>query len=214
MNVTELNLFPTQIFTSKYACSLECEKFLSGLPMRNTPEEYNNQYGEYSNDTYVLKNEECSDLLRVIEDLAHNVMSDMMCMSVPEGVRVTQSWVSQKNPGEGHHSHVHPNSILSGVYYFDDGEDLAPIYFHKNSESNTFSLQVQMDNKKLSSKPQCWETFSLIPKKGMLILFPSHLHHSVGINTSNVSRKSLAFNIIPRNGFGTKGGLSELFVDF
>jgi ectoine hydroxylase-related dioxygenase (phytanoyl-CoA dioxygenase family) len=47
-------------------------------------------------------------------------------------------------------------------------------------------------------------------KPNMLVLFPSYLTHSVSKNLTDIPRKSLAFNVIPKNGFGKEGNLNEL----
>ena len=40
------------------------------------------------------------------------------------------------------------------------------------------------------------------PVPGMIICFPSHLGHDVGINQSNEDRYSMAFNYILRGEYG------------
>ena len=36
---------------------------------------------------------------------------------------ITQSWLNITKPGEFHHEHSHPNSIISGVFYISTEED-------------------------------------------------------------------------------------------
>ena len=47
-------------------------------------------------------------------------------------------------------------------------------------------------------------------KNNLLIIFPSYQLHAVEMNKSNQIRKSLSFNIIPKNGFGSEDKLNEL----
>ena len=39
------------------------------------------------------------------------------------------------------------------------------------------------------------DEYTIIPREGLLVLFPSYLHHSVGINGSNEDRIIISFNI-------------------
>jgi ectoine hydroxylase-related dioxygenase (phytanoyl-CoA dioxygenase family) len=55
-----------------------------------------------------------------------------------------------------------------------------------------------------------WQEFSVNFEPGLLVLFPSYLHHSVPVNKSNSVRCSLAFNIVPTTGFGEEESLTEL----
>ena len=45
---------------------------------------------------------------------------------------------------------------------------------------------------------------------GLLVLFPSYLHHSVPLNKTEHPRHSLAFNVVPTIGFGEEMNLTEL----
>ena len=54
------------------------------------------------------------------------------------------------------------------------------------------------------------EHFTITPTPGLLLLFPSYLHHSVPLNKSNITRCSLSFNSIPTIGFGGEMELTEL----
>jgi len=55
-----------------------------------------------------------------------------------------------------------------------------------------------------------WEYFDINFTPGLLLLFPSYLHHSVPLNKTNSTRCSLAFNVVPEVGFGEENLLTEL----
>jgi ectoine hydroxylase-related dioxygenase (phytanoyl-CoA dioxygenase family) len=48
-----------------------------------------------------------------------------------------------------------------------------------------------------------WAQFNIQPKKGLLVIFPSWLNHSVPENTTSALRKSLAFNAVPSKTVGS-----------
>ena len=47
-------------------------------------------------------------------------------------IYITQSWIINSNPNQYHPKHKHPNSVISGVMFFDENNDesLPPIRFH------------------------------------------------------------------------------------
>lgn len=65
-------------------------------------------------------------------------------------------------------------SFFSGVYYLKCNEDTGNIYFHF---------------------PQAFYGCTQIrPKQNMMVIFPSYMLHSVGVNQSDQDRVSIAFN--------------------
>lgn len=85
-------------------------------------------------------------------------------------IYITDSWLTFSMPGEWHHCHNHPNSLLSGVFYVNTIRSLHTIVFPELGE----------------------ETVNVA--RGDLLLFPSPLLHYVPENPGNELRISLAFN--------------------
>jgi uncharacterized protein (TIGR02466 family) len=117
-------------------------------------------------------------------------------------MQFTQSWVSHKSPGQYHTMHTHANSVVSGVYYFEDIDENSPIVFHHTVSSNNLNTMDVPTNGPFSA--------SLRVHKNNIVMFPSYLNHSVPINKSNKVRKSLAFNLVPVRTWGHPGSLNEL----
>jgi predicted 2-oxoglutarate/Fe(II)-dependent dioxygenase YbiX len=90
--------------------------------------------------------------------------------------------------------HLHANSMVSGVLYLTDVHDDARLVFHK-PEGGQFVLSNSHAGVSLNqynaSRRQVGPTSA-----GDLILFPSHLLHSVPANPGT-RRMTLAFNAIP-----------------
>ena len=59
-------------------------------------------------------------------------------------------------------------------------------------------------------KKYAWDYFAIDFEPGLLILFPSYLHHSVPVNNTSKTRCSLAFNIVPSKSLGDESSLTEL----
>ena len=100
---------------------------------------------------------------------------------------ITQSWLNYTAPGQFHHKHAHPNSIISGVFYVNADDAVDRIYFYKE----------QYERIKLP--PNEWNTWNseswwFPVGTGQLILFPSSLVHMVETKSGDNVRVSLAFN--------------------
>jgi uncharacterized protein (TIGR02466 family) len=106
-------------------------------------------------------------------------------------IDITGCWANVYAPGAAHRAHSHPNNFLSAVYYLRTRAGADSINFHdprgqagvirppvtELTSANTDQVVVRVTN-------------------GMLLLFPSYLHHSVDPNTSGEMRVSLSFNLM------------------
>ena len=125
-------------------------------------------------------------------------------------VNITTSWLNLYEKGDSTHQHSHSNSIISGVYYLEDCDHTAPILFHRapgyvNLWPNTINLPIKQHN------ALNIDVITVIPKAGELIMWPSHLSHSVPPNESDTQRHTIAFNTFVKGTLDPKGG-SELKI--
>ena len=208
--VEVLPLFPAPLFTRMYAGEdlgktlqfLETVELMDG-GMAGT-------YGLHSKDTYVLEQPACKPLTDFILDSVHYFGKEVLMYNYDE-YKLSQSWISHKTPGQSHAMHTHPNSLISGVFYYGEGDaDIPAITFHKpiaGVNVSYLSPVYQADRRK---SEYAWESFSVNYTPGLLLLFPSYVFHSVPINTSPKTRKSLAFNVMPKEKIGVANTLTEL----
>jgi uncharacterized protein (TIGR02466 family) len=119
------------------------------------------------------------------------------------------SWVNFNPPGTAHHRHIHPNSIVSGVFYVRTNEKSGNFNVHKN-EFNTRLIRDQITNWNQFN----YEYYYFTPRTYDLYLFPSSLAHSVDINESQETRVSLSFNTFYEGEIRTdqNGHLSSLKI--
>lgn len=208
-NYEILELFPTPIFTTTLP-----QEFASVVPWFYKQEMLSEEvdssnYGERSKNSYILNEPECSKLGNHILDLVPQFGKTLGFDY--DSYKFSQSWLSYKHPGQHHTMHTHPNSLISGVFYFGEPVEKTPaVKFHKPTMGMNVSY---ISPKVLADKRESkygWTEFSIEFSPGLLILFPSHLNHSVPLNETDVTRCSLAFNIIPTMGFGDETSLTEL----
>lgn len=208
VNYEILELFPTPVYTTMIPVEFSKVIEVFNKEDMNTDSDHNN-YGYRSKNSYILDKLECKELAKFI---LGNVQIFATQLGYDyEEFRFGQSWISIKSPGQHHTAHVHPNSLLSGVLYYGPAMDKTPaIKFHKSQGGTNVSHIVPrtVGNKRDLKYAQDWFSIEFTP--GLLVLFPSYLMHSVPLNESTHPRCSLAFNIVPREGFGDERNLTEL----
>ena len=209
INYEILELFPTPVFTTMIPL-----EFYNVVPWLFKQEMLSEEvdspnYGERSKNSYILDEPESKDLKNYILGLV-NQYGKMLGYEY-DSYRFGQSWVSYKHPGQHHTMHSHPNSLISGVFYFGEPTDKTPaIKFHKlEGGFNVSYLSPKLVKDKRELK-YAQKEFSIEFTPGLLLLFPSYLHHSVPLNKTDKTRCSLAFNIVPTIGLGEETSLTEL----
>lgn len=116
---------------------------------------------------------------------------------------ITQSWLNYSLPGQFHHRHPHPNSIISGSFYFNADPKYDNILFHKELYE-PISIEPSTQNMFNTRK------HSVEVATGDLVIFPSNLEHSVPNTKSTEMRISLAFNVFAKGDFHPTDSLSQL----
>ena len=81
--------------------------------------------------SFLFEKEELKDIYvfvnKCLKDYARRVLATDQLLTV------TQSWANTNIKGARHHEHVHPNSIISGVFYFQTNSS-TPIIFNKTNQ--------------------------------------------------------------------------------
>ena len=204
-----LGLFPTPLFVTKMPDNLSNIIHFLDKQVPNKGSDVAN-YGERSANSYILNEPECIEaktfILKQVKEFADTVL-----LYDYDNYELSQSWVSRKQPGQHHTMHTHPNSLMSGVFYYGEPSPKTPaIKFHKmKGGMNVNQLQAKTQADKRSSE-FAWEEFSVQFEPGLLVLFPSYLFHSVPMNQSDKVRSSVAFNVVPKSNLGQEENLTEL----
>ena len=98
---------------------------------------------------------------------------------------ILESWINYSHQGGMQNYHIHDGYDISGVYFYQTtGTDGDLIFLHP-SLVNRFHRITSAISPKIAYSPEV----------GKLILFPSFLEHSVGINMTDSVRVSIAFNV-------------------
>ena len=110
-----LQIFPVPVLITKYGNSIDDEfKFIEKLRYIEQKENLNFK----SDDTYLLKHKELALIKNFIYE-SLNKYTEQILMTKQKLV-VTQCWTNRNPPHSKHHEHVHPNSIVSGVFILNN----------------------------------------------------------------------------------------------
>lgn len=154
-------------------------------------------FGDRSLNTYVLDDYRLGKLSRwILQQVESFSNQELFKDAEVKRYVFLQSWVSVKQPQQHHNPHSHANSVISGVYYWEEVKQ--PLVF-LSSRHIEFG-PTQHNNGQ----------FILEVKPGTLVLFPSHVMHTVPSNNTDTPRKSLAFNCIPTIGLGCHEHLTHI----
>ena len=134
------------------------------------------------------------EMKKLFTDVSLQVLSEV---AGAKKIKMTTSWLTAIEPDETPVMHRHTNSWFSGVYYFQDSPYTGLEF------KNPIERDIDLVTK---GSLLNWR---LQPKKNMLIIFPSYLHHKIEKNTFDEVRHSLAFNVMPD---GATGDVDSKFI--
>lgn len=167
----------------------------------------------YSYNNYVLNLSKYKELKNFIQTATQSFLGEVLMIKGKS--RITQSWLNQNGPGHHTHTHIHPNSIVSGVLYVQTTKENGFIKFHKagglnNGNDYSWSMAPTQYENVPQDNPYSWGNFSVGVETGDLIMFPSYFTHSVPKNETQDDRWSLAYNSVTHDAIGDDEMLTHL----
>ena len=104
--------------------------------------------------------------------------------------RLDSLWVNLLKAGAHHTSHLHPHSILSGTLYVDVPEGSGSIRF----EDPRSGLMMAAPPRRADARDELQPFATVVPRRGLLLLWESWLRHEVLPGTARADRLSISFN--------------------
>lgn len=121
---------------------------------------------------------------------------------------ISNMWLNINPKGGFNTPHNHPGAIFSGVFYLKTNENSGDLHFthpaiNQNYHFNTYSVETYNN---INSGG-----YSISPKDGQLIMFPSYQNHYVSSNMTDEDRIVLAFNtiLVDKNKYDTYNNLNK-----
>jgi len=155
--------------------------------------------GYMSEDTKWLDNN--LEVKKIVEKYLEDYVHKQLAISKRHYLDHCTSWVNLHKPGDMAQAHIHANSLFSGVLYVKTDKDSGPIRFDFPSMIPTFApytTEFDLDENNFYNMREAL----IYPNNRMIVLFPSHLSHSVGPNQSTIDRYSMAFNYFMKGSYG------------
>lgn len=149
-----------------------------------------------------------ADLLQsehpAIKWLAQCINKTVVDYLAAQGQTYESSWALQGWPninrfGDYHDLHNHPHSYLSGTYYVQVPDETEPMPGRADRRPGAISFydpRPQANMTAIRNDPQIEAEYTVMPRPGMILLWPSFLHHFVHPNLSRKPRISVSFNVV------------------
>ena len=168
----------------------------------------NNQGNINTKDNYILNRKEFKNIKKFLDKHCKKYLDTVICPKNNIELYITQSWLNYTEANQYHHKHEHPNSVVSGVLYFDSDLKNDKILF---SHSRGYQqIKPEIDD----TKWNLWNsgTWFFPVETGNLFMFPSSTTHQVETKKGNNTRISLAFNTFYKGSVGSNDLLTELIL--
>ena len=114
-NFNIINIFPTPIYFSNLERNFTKKEILFTEQTKNKVRD--NDGNVTSIDNYILNNKCFSQLKKDLTLKVNDYFNKIICPLEEVKPYITQSWLNYTKKNDYHHSHEHPNSFVSGVFY-------------------------------------------------------------------------------------------------
>ena len=167
-----------------------------------------NQGNINTKDNYILNRKQFKNIKKFLDKCCEDYLDTIICPKNNVELYITQSWLNYTEANQYHHRHEHPNSVVSGVLYFDSDIKNDKILF--TSSKGYQQIKPEIDN----TKWNLWNsgTWFFSVETGNLFMFPSSTTHQVETKQGNNTRISLAFNTFYKGSVGSNSELTELIL--
>ena len=126
----------------------------------------------------------CEALRGAIDEATRQLVPDAALASIEPQL---DGWINASRAGDYHSPHDHPGAFWSGVYYVRTVTSGGEIEFQSGRAGNPHA--------ELLPAPMSWDWTRIVPRPGVVLLFPGHLRHSVLPFDGDGERISISFNV-------------------
>ena len=200
------NIFPIPVYTTKIDRGFTKQE----LQFVNEQKKHctNNTGNISTKDNYILNRKEFKNIKKFLDKHCKEYLETIICPKNNIDIYITQSWLNYTEANQYHHRHEHPNSVVSGVFYFDSDIKNDKILFSHGKGYQ--QIKPETDKEKFN----LWNsgTWFFPVETGNLFMFPSSTTHQVETKKGNNTRISLAFNTFYKGTIGVNSELTELIL--
>ena len=197
MNNDKINLnlfFPTPVWRSKISNYKEVNEniysYIKKLKEEKGTGLNKSSIGGWHSPNFNLEDSEPRYFVNAINKSLNSAINDMGWDVTSHKVKISGMWSIINKSGSSNARHIHPNCFLSAAYYVKAPENCGDIMFHDPRAAPVFRRPKIANDNNLNAVE-----ISVVPEEGLLVLFPSYLHHSVKASVSEKERVVISFNI-------------------
>ena len=200
------SIFPTPIYTTKINRGFTKQEL--NFVEQQKKHCSNNQGNINTKDNYILNRKEFKNIKKFLDKHCKEYLDTVICPKNNIELYITQSWLNYTEANQYHHKHEHPNSVVSGVFYFDSDVKNDKILFSHSRGYQQISPETDKE------KFNLWNsgTWFFPVETGNLFMFPSSTTHQVETKKGTNTRISLAFNTFYKGTVGSDKSLTELIL--
>ena len=199
------SIFPTPVYATKIDRGFTKQELQFVKQQKNHCT--SNEGNINTKDNYILNRKEFKNIKKFLDKHCKEYLDTVICPKKNLELYITQSWLNYTEANQYHHKHSHPNSVVSGVFYFDSDIKNDKILFTKGGYQQ---ISPEIDKEKFN----LWNssTWFFPVETGNLFMFPSSTTHQVETKKGNNTRISLAFNTFYKGSVGSNSELTELIL--
>jgi uncharacterized protein (TIGR02466 family) len=130
-------------------------------------------------------------------------------------IKSVGSWVSRTATGRRHQPHLHRNTLITAVTYFNDtNEDLSQIVIHNKQLDTVFPhfKGLDLEDKIVSFNNYNNATLNIRPIQNQVIIMPGHVGHSTLPSVSEADRYCIGVNYFINDSLGAVSKKNSLTV--
>ena len=192
---TELHLFfPTTVWTSiinNYeSINDNIYQYIKNLNVQDPDGIKKSNFGGWHSHNFDILSQTPNNFIKNIYPDLQEMLTDMNWDLKKQTIKITSMWSIINKKESTNERHIHGNNFISAAYYVKAPKNSGNIVFYDPRSAPTFNHPLTKEANKLNATTQ-----SIEPKEGLLVLFPSYLHHSVERNLSDEDRVVISFNI-------------------
>ena len=200
------SIFPTPVYTTKIDRGFTKQELQFVKEQKKHCSK--NDGNISSKDNYILNRKEFKNIKKFLDKCCEDYLNRIICPKNNVELYITQSWLNYTEADQYHHKHEHPNSVVSGVLYFDSDVKNDKILFTTSRGYEQIKPETDKEKFNLWNSGSWW--FSV--ETGNLFMFPSSTTHQVETKQGNNTRISLAFNTFYKGSVGSNDALTELIL--
>jgi len=188
MNCYKTDIFQQSIFSFKLNLDLEeINNFCLNFEKDNKGRVFSN-YGGFQSNDLDFNIPTVNKIISLILHKVNHVSKEYFKFN--KFLNISNIWFNINRYKDSNSKHMHPNSLLSGVFYSKVPDNSGDIRFFNSDSVLAFFSNVEM------IKRNKYNAYSHIlrPETSFLHIFPSYLNHCVEPNLSNEERISFSFN--------------------